>query len=76
MPRPTSRNVDDLVRYGCTKKRYTVILSMLIVYINNGLKCLKRKANNCTTFLLPHALVMPGNICKAKFPKQQQHIWP
>lgn len=49
---------------------------MLIVYINNGLKCLKRKANNCTTFLLTHALVMQGNIYKVKFTKQLQRIWP
>lgn len=49
---------------------------MLIVYINNGLKCLKRKANNYATFLLTHALVMQGNIYKVKFTKQLQHIWP
>lgn len=45
---------------------------MLIVHINKGPKCSKRKTNNCNTFLLPHAFVMPHDTYNAKFPKPQQ----
>lgn len=73
----TSRNVDDLVRCRFTENQTSVIFSVSVVHVNSGLRCSKRKTNNCNTFLLSHAYVMPHDTCKAKFPKQQQQqqVW-
>lgn len=54
----TSRNIDALVRCRFTKNQTLAISSMSIVHVNNGLSCSKKKANNCNTFLLPHAFAM------------------